>query len=88
MTELDLVFILDRSGSINAVEFNSMKDFVKSLIDLFGVAADGVRVGLVTFSTNPTIQFELDDSFDTDTVKAMIDAIVGTGGGTNIGWYK
>lgn len=72
LTRLDIVFILDKSGSINEQEFEDMKDFVKDVIDLFNVESDGVRIGVLTYSNTPSPIFYLDDSFSKAMIKTMV----------------
>ncbi len=46
---LDVVFILDSSGSIGARNFQKVKDFVISLVTDLDVEGGNIRIGAVTF---------------------------------------
>ena len=46
-----MVFVLDGSGSIKAVNFQTMLQFVVDVVDAFKVEADGVRIGVIKYSS-------------------------------------
>lgn len=48
--KVDLVFLLDGSGSIEPEDFEKAKEFVKDVVDYFDIGIDNTRVGLATFS--------------------------------------
>ena len=50
---------MDASGSIRENRFDIVTDFVKSIVDQMEVANDRVRVGVVSYSDNAYIQFQL-----------------------------
>ncbi|VDI35984.1 Hypothetical predicted protein [Mytilus galloprovincialis] len=58
----DVFFIVDTSSSLNVFE-NVKKElnFVGDVIDAFDVGSDQVRVGMMTFSNDPEMLFQLDD---------------------------
>ena len=53
--EVDLVFVLDRSGSVPAQGWSSMLDFVEKILEHFTVDKDNTRVAVVTFSTTASV---------------------------------
>ena len=53
--EVDLVFVLDRSGSVPRHGWISMINFVMDLLEHFTVDKDNTRVSIVTFSTEATL---------------------------------
>ena len=55
----DVVFVLDGSGSIKISNFESVKSFVQSVVEAFDVSSEKVRVGLIEFSTDAEVQFDL-----------------------------
>uniref|UniRef100_F7EWH1 VWFA domain-containing protein n=1 Tax=Monodelphis domestica TaxID=13616 RepID=F7EWH1_MONDO len=61
---LDIVFVIDSSGSIDYNEYNIMKEFMIKLVKKADVAKDRVRFGALKYSYDPTILFYLDE-FDT-----------------------
>lgn len=50
--QVDLVFILDRSGSVPRSGWFSMINFVKDLLEHFTVDAENTRVSIITYSTD------------------------------------
>ena len=59
---VDLVFVLDSSGSVQAHNFAQMKEYVTSLITQLDTDGGVVRVGLLTFSDSANIRFHLNRS--------------------------
>lgn len=55
----DLVFILDLSGSIDTLEYQTMMNFVKSLVEGLDVHPDTKRIAMVTYSTFAQVGFYL-----------------------------
>ena len=56
--KLDLVFVLDRSGSIGSEDFKLEKTFVESLIEKFDIFPDKSRVAVVTYSDSEKLEFD------------------------------
>lgn len=64
---IDLVFLLDGSGSIQITKYGGepgnfdvkMLGFVKEMINFFTIGETGSRVGIVTFSSAVTTNFQL-----------------------------
>ncbi|XP_061765403.1 integrin alpha-X-like isoform X2 [Nerophis ophidion] len=71
-SQADIAFLLDGSGSVNSVEFVSMKTFVKDLISTF-VGKDS-RFAIAQYSDNPSIHYFF-DNFNVNNWKKDIDAI-------------
>lgn len=55
---LDVGIILDGSGSVRSVNFKKAKEFVQSLIGHFTVSPNATHLGIITYSTNPTLEFD------------------------------
>ncbi|KAL5017427.1 hypothetical protein ScPMuIL_007016 [Solemya velum] len=55
----DVYFILDVSSSILETDFNAMKTFVIRVLDDFNIGENDVRIGLMTYSNTPRIDFNL-----------------------------
>lgn len=60
----DIVFLVDASGSVGSTNFMKQLDYIISVTGNLNVAPDGVRVGLVTFSDDAHLQFNLDAHMD------------------------
>jgi len=88
---IDLVFVIDRSGSMNTSEgartrLGWAKQAAKDLVDLFnangGVGSSGIhRIGVSTFGgTTSSSPIDLVDANDAATIKTAIDSISASGG--------
>ncbi|KAH9505735.1 Collagen alpha-4(VI) chain [Bulinus truncatus] len=58
-TIADVIFVVDSSGSIGPTNFKKQLSFIANIVASFNVGADDVRIGLVVFSTNAEIWFDL-----------------------------
>ena len=79
---LDIVFVLDSSGSILENNFVTMKDFVKNIVTNFEIGADKTRVGVIRFSTSASIVIPLGSINNALILNNSITNIVYTDGGT------
>ena len=82
----DVMLVLDRSGSMAGPEFAHMKAGARAFVDIMdeatdgvldGVIANGSRVGLVSFSSNATVNEPL--TSNANAVKADINSLVASG---------
>nr|XP_033496504.1 collagen alpha-6(VI) chain-like [Epinephelus lanceolatus] len=78
----DLVFLLDRSSSLNEDEHKIMKTFTKDLVNKFNVSKEAVHVGLAQFSTQPHHEFYLTDFLQKEPLFEKIKQLQYTGGDT------
>ena len=70
---LDLVFVLDSSGSITDVNYERMKNSLVDLVEELTISPNDTRVAVIIFGTNVTLLFNL----NTYTEKQpLIDAII------------
>ncbi|XP_025871291.1 collagen alpha-6(VI) chain [Vulpes vulpes] len=58
---LDVVFVIDSSGSIDHDEYNIMKDFMVDLVKKADVGKNQVRFGALKYADDPEVLFYLDD---------------------------
>ncbi|KAG8516244.1 Collagen alpha-6(VI) chain [Galemys pyrenaicus] len=58
---LDVVFVIDSSGSIDHDEYSIMKDFMIDLVKKADVGKNQVRFGALKYSDNPEVLFYLDN---------------------------
>jgi len=71
---LDLVFVLDTSGSIREERFRLIRMFVEDIVKVLdiGVEEDKTLVGVILFATDATLHFDLFSFTDID---ALLPAI-------------
>ncbi|TEA41728.1 hypothetical protein DBR06_SOUSAS26310007, partial [Sousa chinensis] len=58
---LDVVFVIDSSGSIDHDEYNIMKDFMIGLVKKADVGKNHVRFGALKYADDPEVLFYLDN---------------------------
>ena len=68
----DIVFVVDSSQSIGSQNFNTMKNFLRNVVDSFDVSKNKVRVGLIQFSNSSRIHFSLQQYSNEQDVKDAI----------------
>ncbi|KAK2517149.1 Col6a6 [Columba guinea] len=56
---LDIVFVMDSSGSISSSQYQAMKDFMIALVKQSNVGPDGVQFGALKYSDKPVVLFYL-----------------------------
>lgn len=59
VSNLDLIFILDSSGSVGYNNFQLVKAFTYNITNSFDVDPDHIHVGVITYATSINIQFYL-----------------------------
>jgi uncharacterized protein YegL len=75
--KLDLMLVVDRSGSIGSGNMATIRTALKAFIDSLVLALDGPHAGQSSFASLGVLDQELTD--DPDLVKAAIDALVSSG---------
>ncbi|CAI9722021.1 Hypothetical predicted protein [Octopus vulgaris] len=83
---VDLVFMLDSSASIWPPNFRKQLAFVEYMAEQLdvGLAPRQVRVGVLSFSTDARIHFNLSESNTKEILKSRLDTIKQIRGNTNI----
>ncbi|NJL53992.1 VWA domain-containing protein [bacterium] len=81
--KLDIMLVLDGSGSISANDFRQVRDFSSRLAESFTIGDNATRIGIVQFSDNA--QLELPLSVDIAQVQSAIQQVQQIGNGTEIG---
>lgn len=79
--EIDLMMVLDRSGSISSTELFILKNAANSFVTALAPSADGVHIGQTSFATTGSLDLHLTD--DETAVHAAINAL-SSGGFTNL----
>ena len=68
----DIAFVLDSSGSIGRSDWSLALDFVTSLVSQLTIGPNGVRVAAVTYGNTATVNFDLEQCNNTE---SLIEAI-------------
>ena len=55
---VDLAFIIDASGSIGAVNFQKILEFVAKIVDAFEIKENGTHVGVIHYSDDAFLDFD------------------------------
>jgi len=80
---LDIVFVVDESGSIGTDNFNLTKWFLYELVGSLDIDSGNTRVGLVTYSTSVAETFNLNDYNTVASVQSAILSLSYSGGATD-----
>ncbi|XP_033744266.1 collagen alpha-3(VI) chain-like [Pecten maximus] len=83
--KLDIVFLVDTSGSISNQEESQAVNFIYNVTKWLTIAPDDIRVSVVTFNSEPKEQFKLTDYNKMAELLQHIKQVANetTGGGTN-----
>ena len=79
----DIIFVLDKSGSIRSTNFELVKKFLSQLVGRLDIDSGNTRVGLVTFATRVGFSFNLDEHTTVASVQAAILSLPYSRGKTN-----
>ena len=80
---IDLIFVLDSSGSVGSSNFQNVRNFVSNLVSQLEIGPDNTQVGLINFASSPRIEFHLNTHQDSSSLLRAIASIPYTSGGTN-----
>ncbi|XP_033646749.1 integrin alpha-1-like [Asterias rubens] len=80
---IDLVFVVDGSGSVGPSNFETSKQFVNDVVDSFEIGSDRTRVGVIQYSSSVNIEFHLNQYTDKSSLQQAISSINYISGGTN-----
>lgn len=79
----DIFLVLDESGSINAADFARQRQFAQSVINQVMTGPGGARIGLVQFSGDARLTFDMTDN--KQLALGQVGAMSQRGGSTCIG---
>ena len=79
---LDVIFILDASGSVGSENFEIMKSFIKDILTNFEIGPDATHVGVIRYDYFASIVIPLGSITNHTQLNNSIDNIAYTGGGT------
>ena len=78
MKPVDLVFVVDESGSIGPSNFIRMKNFLRELVDQITISNTAFNVGLVQFHKLARTEFPLDKYSHKSSVKVPLHIYLST----------
>jgi len=81
---IDLMFVLDGSGSISSNDFTAMKNFVNNVLSAFTISSSGAKAGVIQFSSQGQGKVEQTLAGDALAIKAAVSAMTEIGGSTDI----
>ena len=79
---VDMVFILDQSGSVGPYNHALAIQFILNVIQYFSISLDATRVGFVAYSRYSHIEFDLNDYTTAESLTNRINDINYRGGST------
>ena len=79
---IDLIVVMDSSGSIGSSDFRTAKSFVSNLVKSFLDGQNSTRVGVIRFATSASIQISLGSMLNANEIVTAINNITYTGGKT------
>ena len=82
---LDIIFVLDASGSVGSQNFNSLLNFVADLTSDLKVSPSETHVGVIQYSSSAQLLIELGSISDPVQLEDEIRNIAYTAGGTATG---
>uniref|UniRef100_A0A3Q1IWW3 Collagen alpha-1(XXVIII) chain n=1 Tax=Anabas testudineus TaxID=64144 RepID=A0A3Q1IWW3_ANATE len=82
---MELVFVIDSSESVGPENFEIIKDFVTRLVDRITVGRNATRIGLVLYSLDVQLEFNLARYMSKQDVKQAIRKMPYMGEGTHTG---
>ncbi|XP_046839112.1 sushi, von Willebrand factor type A, EGF and pentraxin domain-containing protein 1-like [Xenia sp. Carnegie-2017] len=81
----DMVFVMDRSGSVGQHHFKLQKTFIKQLIEYFDISRSKTLVAILTFASNVKLEFDFNKYPNKECLRNGIENIRYTGGLTATG---
>lgn len=81
---VDLTFIMDCSGSIDASEWKLLTKFVKDSASIFDVSLKSTRTAAINFGSDACVQFNLGTHTTNEQFYAAVDKIPNCGGATHL----
>ncbi|XP_078269696.1 collagen alpha-6(VI) chain-like [Rhinoraja longicauda] len=82
--DADIIFLIDGSDSIRKDDFTKIKTFMVNIVDRMTTGSDHVRIGLIQFSTQTKLEFELNE-YSSNELQKLIHTMKQLASGTNTG---
>ncbi|CAH1788338.1 unnamed protein product [Owenia fusiformis] len=81
--QMDIVFVVDSSGSIGEADFEKVTNFIQGLVDNLEITNGLYRIGLLTFADEGQVVFHLNDYNTRSEILNAISSVQYTKGATN-----
>ena len=81
-TNLDLLFLLDESGSVGSTNHQLSLEFIESVVGFYDISTNSTRVATISFASGVTTEFDFDDHSTLRGVRRAIRRIGYSGGYT------
>lgn len=82
--KIDIVYLMDTSGSISVDDYRLEKQFVKDLARIFRIDDDASHAAAIIYNDDPHVMIKLGDHRSTDDFAKAVDAIPYLRGRTRI----
>ncbi|CAH1254030.1 COL12A1 [Branchiostoma lanceolatum] len=82
---LDIIFLIDGSGSVGASNFEKVKQFMQKTINGFGIGPNATQVGVIQYSSTVRQEFSMGTFQTSEAVSTVIQEIGYMRGGTLTG---
>ncbi|XP_063436580.1 fibropellin-1-like [Mytilus trossulus] len=83
LSKIDLVIVLDASGSVKINNFKKMLDFCKAFLAKADIESGNIQAGILSYSYNAKIEFQIGTFSTTLDIQNAVDGINYSGGTTN-----
>ena len=80
---VDLIFVLDSSGSVGLSDFQNVRNFAADLVRQLEIGPDNTRVGLIRFGSSASVMFHLNRYQEKSSLLRAISNVGYSGGSTN-----
>ena len=80
---IDLIFVLDSSGSVGSGNFQNVRNFASNLVSQLEIGPDNTQVGLINFASSAQSVFHLNTHQDSSSLLQAIANVPYTSGGTD-----
>lgn len=81
---IDLVFVVDESGSIGETHFQLFREFIENVSSVLNFGESNSRVAVISFDNSPTLAFNLHQYTERAPFVQAVRSLPYSGGGTDI----
>ncbi|CAF0704553.1 unnamed protein product [Brachionus calyciflorus] len=81
-SSLDIVILMDSSGSITPPNFKKEQEFVNTFLDKLTIGEDDTRVSIINYNTNVFVIADFNSTQTLESLKQKVNSINYNGGGT------